>query len=269
MVFQPYGILRRKRAFRTIAFGPRQLMATTLLTVALSALWYMAWPFVQASWGWLFATASPWLNLPATVGSTTHVWPVYGEIALPTLELTGRSVHGGTWTSALGITLFVAWASTKLPERFMPLTYFLRTIVLLEAVSLVYFAVTPETFPYTLSGYIGNMLHTGAALIALVPVIYGFTLFPFDIPWRHKIGLSLLTMGYLAVFIPLQYLTHAVLLYSGSLIFLPTLYMLLGIPLDVLALIALYAWGMSWPGRLDDIGDHPTTAHNHATAQPL
>ncbi|GAB5519536.1 MAG: hypothetical protein RhofKO_17870 [Rhodothermales bacterium] len=249
--FQPYGILRRKRAFRTIAFGPRQLAASILLTAALSGFWYLAWPSVQAAWSWLFVTASPWLNLPATVGSTTHIWPIYGEVIVPTLELTGRSVHGGTWTTALGFTLLLAWISTKLPERFMPLTYFLRTIVLLETVSLIYFALTPETFPYMLTGYIGSMLHTGAALIALVPVVYGFTLFPFDLPWRHKIGLSLLTMGYLAVFIPLQYLTHAVLLYSGSMIFLPTLYMLLGIPLDVLALIALYAWGMSAPGHLD------------------
>jgi len=51
---------------------------------------------------------------------------------------------------------------------------------------------------------------------------------------------------HLAVFLPLQAVVHAYVIYRGSLLTMPVLFLVFGVLLDVFVYVALYGWGMSW-----------------------
>jgi hypothetical protein len=57
-------------------------------------------------------------------------------------------------------------------------------------------------------------------------------------------------MIHLSIFLPLQILLQAIIL-QKTVLFMPTLYIVFGMPLDVLVIIAFYSWGMSWPAKTE------------------
>jgi hypothetical protein len=79
----------------------------------------------------------------------------------------------------------------------------------------------------------------------MVPWMLGFTYYIFDFKFLQKLALTLLTMSYLTVFIPFQYMLHVYIL-QKSILFMPLLYFAFGPFLDVLVFVCLYSWGMSW-----------------------
>jgi len=139
-------------------------------------------------------------------------------------------------------------ATIVVPQRFVPLRYFLRFLILLQGISLGYFALAPAGgFPYTLPSYVAGLVGMGQVVLVLLPVILAITYYLFDISWARKLLLSILLLGHLAVMIPLQATVHAWLIARGSLLFLPPLFLVFGILVHVLVFVAFYGWGMSWP----------------------
>ena len=51
------------------------------------------------------------------------------------------------------------------------------------------------------------------------------------------------------MFLPLQILLQAAVLHT-SILFMPVLYIVFGLPVDVLIILAFYSWGMSWPAKI-------------------
>jgi len=139
-------------------------------------------------------------------------------------------------------------ATMALPPRFVPLRYFLRFLILLQGISLGYFALAPAgSFPYTLPSYTAGLIGMGQVVLVILPVILAVTYYLFDISWGRKLLLTALLLGHLAVMIPLQATVHAWLIARGSLLFLPPLFLVFGILVHVLVFVAFYGWGMSWP----------------------
>jgi hypothetical protein len=60
--------------------------------------------------------------------------------------------------------------------------------------------------------------------------------------------LSLISMGYLTVFLPFQYMLQIYIL-RKSILYMPLLYFAFGPFLDVLIFVSLYSWGMSWKSK--------------------
>ncbi len=154
----------------------------------------------------------------------------------------------GFWTWIVGatITLALFGGSFLVPRRFLPVAYLIRVLAFFQAVAQVFFALWPAWFPYSASGYVHGMLIAGIALVSLTPVLLGLIYYIFDFALSRKLGLTLVTMLHLCLFIPLQYMAHAFILYHSTLLFLPILFFVFGLPLDILVLIAFYAWGVSW-----------------------
>jgi hypothetical protein len=139
-------------------------------------------------------------------------------------------------------------ASVLLPQRFTPLRYFVRFLVLLQATSLGFFALAPAgSFPYTLPSYGAGLVGMGQVVLVLLPVILAVTYYLFDISWTRKVILTLLLVGHVAVMIPLQVIVHTWLIARGSLLLLPPLFLLFGILLHVLLFVSIYGWAMSCP----------------------
>jgi hypothetical protein len=143
------------------------------------------------------------------------------------------------------ITLFAGVGSFFISPELLPWTYLLRFLVIIQGVTLIYFAFAAATFPHDLSGYTVSMMMFSAVLIGLVPLIFGFTYFIFDFTFLQKFALTLLTMAHLALFTPLQYILHVYLLHQ-SILYMSVLYFVFGPFLDVLVFISFYSWGMSW-----------------------
>ena len=92
------------------------------------------------------------------------------------------------------------------------------------------------------------MLYFGTILIGLIPLILGFTYYLFDFSFFKKLTLTAMSMGYLIVFFPFQYMLHVFML-QRSILFMPVLYFAFGPFLDVLVFVSLYSWGMSWKSQ--------------------
>src|SRR5947209_14218038 len=89
------------------------------------------------------------------------------------------------------------------------------------------------------------MLFFGTVLTGMIPLILGFTYFLFDFSLLKKLMLSLISMGYLTLFLPFQYMLQVYIL-RKSILYMPLLYFAFGPFLDVLIFVSLYSWGMSW-----------------------
>jgi hypothetical protein len=146
-----------------------------------------------------------------------------------------------------GISGVALAASFLLPERLLPLRYYLRFAVLIQLTAFATFALWPASFPYDLPRYVLSLFHIGSAFLVLLPLLLGFTYFPFDVSWWRKLLLTALCVGHIAVLIPLQVLVHVFLIHHLSLLAMPAMFLLWGILPLLFAFIALYGWAMSWP----------------------
>jgi hypothetical protein len=130
-------------------------------------------------------------------------------------------------------------------------SYLLRGVLLIQATALVYFGLIPAEFPHTPSGYLQGLLAAGLALISTVPLLFGLTFYIFDFSLINKVSLTAMTMAHLVVFLPLQLLLQALVL-QKTVLFMPVLYIIFGLPLDVLIIIGFYSWGMTWYFKSED-----------------
>jgi len=69
-----------------------------------------------------------------------------------------------------------------------------------------------------------------------------------DFGMLSKALLTSTTMAYLALFLPFQCLLQALVL-QRTVLFMPVLYIVFGMPIDVMLVIGFYSWGMTWSFR--------------------
>ena len=241
------------RAFARLDRRTRTLTGALVLAVGATAAWLAALPAVARLWGhglvWL-ADAS---GIPAETVLRVH--RVAGlEIGVPYWALEAGA-PGVPLLFGVGLgTLAVFVATAFLPESWRPGVYLGRAVLLVQLSAVVFFALWPEHFPYTLADYLHGMMATGLAIATATPLVLGLTLYVQDLRLWQKAAFTVVAMGYSVVLVPLQYALHGAALASGSLLWMPAVYLFLGVPLHVFALVSLYAWAMSWPGRLPALG---------------
>ena len=82
----------------------------------------------------------------------------------------------------------------------------------------------------------------------IVLFLFGLTYYIFDFGLPRKALLTSITMAHLALFLPFQVLLQALVL-QKSVLFMPVLYIIFGMPVDVMLVIGFYSWGMTWSFR--------------------
>jgi len=170
----------------------------------------------------------------------------YFDLWVPTVAMQGQLPSPEIWwgTAAACMLIFVASYLIR-PDRYLPAVYLLRALVLLQTTALLYFAFIPASFPHVLEDYVASNLFVGIMLLMLIPWILGITFYLFDFPLIKKVTLTLLIFALFIVVLPMQYLLHVNLIAYGSLLFMPVLYLVFGLFIDVMAFVALYAYGMT------------------------
>lgn len=234
------------RALIYFTLDARQLTEMLCIALACTALWYLALPAIAELWRSLFAFWIDAMNLNGTIGSKDVDLPLGASVALPQLHLSATAPSDAIWYAMAGLCTATFLGTVRLPDRWLPVSYLLRALVIIQISALVYFRLAPLDFPYTLTSYLDGMLASGLLLVGIVPLLLLLTYYLFDYSILQKLGLTFLAMTFLTIFIPLQYLVHAAIIHAGSLLFMPILFFAFGIPPQILALIALYSWAMTW-----------------------
>lgn len=241
------------RAFAVRPGAARIVAGAAAGTVFALGAWLVLLPHVSRLWGHALAAlaaalpAAPQAAAPRVVMALQHVGPV--TVGVPSLSLPTVLPSAALVAATAAVVVLLAWATHLAPESWRPGVYFARALLIIQTTAVVYFALWADHFPYTVAGYLEGMTATGIAVATAAVVVLGLTYYVQDIAVWRKALLTVLVLAYSAVLVPLQYAVHGLVLAQASVLFLPVLYLFFGVPLHVFALVALYAWGMSWPGR--------------------
>ncbi|HEX4934152.1 MAG TPA: hypothetical protein VFV33_13275 [Gemmatimonadaceae bacterium] len=241
------GIIGAHRAMVSGRLTPSRVLSMLVVPALLSALVALLLRPLGEGWRLALERLSPLLGMEEPIGFAAVS---LGEgLRLHVPHVTTSAPLPGVWHFWVvgGICALVLAVSLLLPDRFTPLRYYLRFATLVQLSSILYFAVRPGAFPYALPQYTLGFLETGCAVLVLVPLVLGLTFFPFDIALWRKVLLTALTVGHMAVLLPLQVVLHAYVVHHLSLLTLPTMFFLWGMLLEIFVFVAFYGWGMSWP----------------------
>jgi YaiO family outer membrane protein len=241
------GVIVPHRAILTLDLRAARIALSATLGVALAVAWFLAINQVSRLWMAILEFWRGALGLTASVQPVRYTVLHRFHLEFPMVAATAAPLSRTIWLTTIAVTAIAFLVSFLLPRRrALPLVYLLRLAALVQTSSLVFFWLFPGAFPYDIAGYTHVVLIAGMFLTGLVPVLLGATYFTLDFSRKKKLALVLLVMLHLTLFIPMQYLGHAILIHHGSLLVMPLLFWMFGLPLDVGLIVGLYAWAMSW-----------------------
>ena len=242
------GEIRMHRGMMRFHIGPADWLHTNALTTGLTFLWIRAIPTVSRLWFDIFRYWVRTLNLEATVSMVPQHWSKVVQVSLPFVAVQAGTISPRVWSVTLLATVALFATTWWFGENHAPWAYIVRALLLIQASALIYFSFEAAHFPHDIPTYTAGMLSFGLILIGMIPVVLAFTYYLFDFGFWQKLAISLLIMGHLALFFPLQYMLNVYILHF-SILFMPLLYFAFGPFLDVLIFVCLYSWAMSWRSR--------------------
>lgn len=242
------GVITMHRALARLVFTPLDRFAAILLVLLFLLLWAVSLPQICRFWRVALTFGIKSLALPVTIGLRAHHLTHFLHFDIPFPRVPGLVPTATVWWWTAAVVLALFAASFLFSPRLIPVTYLLRVILAVQASALFYFAWLPARFPHTPDSYLEGLVTYALALISFVPLLFGLTYYIFDFGVGKKALLTALTMLHLSLFLPLQILLQALIL-RVSILFMPLLYVVFGLPLDILIIIAFYSWAMSWSPR--------------------
>lgn len=254
------GVIPPHRSMVGMPWTLWRFVTTFVLGAGGLAALVLALPWLGRLWTLIFRAARDRVFPGIPLGEQAFTLPGGVEFTLPVLAVGTPLPDQSTLLIAGGVTGAALLASLLLGERWIPLRYFLRLLAFLQATAVAFFAIAPESFPYRLQDHAFLLLAAGLVVMALVPLVLSLTLHVFDLAFWRKALVTLALLGHFSVFLPLQALVHMGLVLQGTALMMPVLFLLFGLLLDVLILVAFYGWALSWPGTLER-SDSPPPVH--------
>ncbi|MGH9499657.1 MAG: hypothetical protein ACRD3L_11005 [Terriglobales bacterium] len=241
------GVITMHRALTHFQLGPMNLIASICLFLLFSFIWLSVLPSLCEFWSLALALGLRWLPLNARLDVAEHHFRLL-VLRIPYLRIEPILPDLQTWSLACAVTLLLFAGTFFLSKKWVPLIYLARGILLIQVTALLYFALWPISFPHTPDSYMEALTTAGIGLITVVPLLFGFTYYIFDFGLLRKATVTVVTMIHLAIFLPVQTLAQAMVL-QKTVLFMPVLYIVFGMPVQVLIIIAFYSWGMTWSFR--------------------
>ncbi|MEJ2141920.1 MAG: hypothetical protein P8Y24_06135 [Gammaproteobacteria bacterium] len=241
------GMISPHRALLTIPMKASEFIPSFITALMLFTIYLFSLEYVFVLWSWILEWCSSLFHLDLNQGRFGLELGIF-KIYAPYLHLGAATPSNSQWSLGVIITISSLVISFFLPSRFLPLAYLLRALAFIQVISVCYFLFFSNYFPYSLASYHAVMMLAGLFFVGIIPIIYGLIYYIFDETLVKKVWLTLLTMGHLLLVIPLQFFAHAYLIHKFSLMYMPVLFLMFGLMIDVFILIAFYSWGMSWKG---------------------
>lgn len=239
------GVIAMHRALTRFVLDPLDLIMSSLLVLLFSFTWIISLPWLCRMWGHVLENGMKILSLHAYLGFTGHHITPYVYFMIPFPEMEGITPDAWTWWSNAAVVCLLYSASYFFPKKLTPITYLLRAVLFIQITALMYFLMIPARFPHTPDSYMEGLVSYRIVLITAVPALFGLTYYIFEFRLIKKIAITILTMSYLSLCLPVQILLQAMVL-EKSVLYMPILYMVFGLPVDILIILAFYSWGMSW-----------------------
>jgi hypothetical protein len=239
------GVIAMHRALARLVLTPLDRIAAIALVVLFSLLWLVSLPQLCRFWRLALDFGIRSLALHSALGFREYHLTRYIHFNVPFPRMPGLIPSASVWWWSAAIVVALFTATYLLSEKFTPIAYLLRAVLAVQASALLFFAWAPARFPHTPDSYMQGLVSSGLALISFVPILFGLTYYIFDFGVGKKALLTALTMLHLSLFLPLQILLQALVL-RVSVLFMPVLYIVFGLPVDILIIIAFYSWAMSW-----------------------
>jgi hypothetical protein len=239
------GVIPMHRVLAHFRLAPVNLLISVFLFLLFTSIWLVFLPQICHFWNRVLAFGIRILPLRAELGLAEHHLTPFIRFDIPYLRMEPVLPSSQIWWLTGAVTLALFAASFLLPGKLIPIVYLLRGVLLVPATALLYFAILPARFPHTPDSYMQGLVTAGIALISTVPLLFGLTYYIFDFGLLKKAFLTAITMAHLALFLPLQVLLQALLL-QKTVLFMPVLYIIFGMPINILTIIAFYSWGMTW-----------------------
>jgi hypothetical protein len=241
------GVISMHRALTHFRLGPMNVVTSVSLFLLFSCIWLIALPWLCGIWNRVLALGIRVLPLNARMEVTDHQVG-FLRLQIPYLRMEPILPDLQTWSLTCAVTLLLFAGTFFLPKKLVPVIYLSRGVLLIQASSLIYFALWSTSFPHTPESYMEALVTAGIGLISVIPLVFGFTYYIFDFGLLRKAALTAVTMLHLAIFLPFQVLGQALVL-QRTVLFMPVLYIVFGMPVEVLLIIAFYSWGMTWDFR--------------------
>ena len=233
------------RALVHFRLGPMNLVIAIFLFVFFTSVWLAFLPRVCRFWDHVLVYGIHVLPLRAGLGLAEYHLTPFLRFDIPFLRMEPVPPSSQAWWLTCAATLALFATTFLLSSKLIPVMYLLRGMLLVAATALLYFGLLPARFPHTPDSYMEGLVTAGIALISTVPLLFGLTYYIFDFGLLKKAFLTAITMTHLALFLPLQVLVQALFL-QKTVLFMPVLYIIFGMPVDILIIIAFYSWGMTW-----------------------
>lgn len=242
------GVILMHRALAHFRLGPMNLVTAIFLFVLFLSVWLALLPKICQFWTRVLVLGIRFLPLRAELGLAHHHMTPFVACDIPYLRMEPVLPSAVAWwlTCAVTVTLFAV--TFFLSGKLIPVKYLLRGILLVFGTALLYFVLLPARFPHTPDSYMEGLVTAGIALISTVPLLFGLTYYMFDFGLMKKAFLTAIAMTHLALFLPLQVLCQALFL-QKTVLFMPVLYIIFGMPVNILIIVAFYSWGMTWSFR--------------------
>ncbi len=248
------GDIPEHRALRISPVQREKLVPAALLALALFVGYLLLLGPLARVWVGMLDFWRGVVDIPGHVSLARYDFYGLLEFDVPFMSFASSLPGNAQWWWGLVFTLLLSFGSYAVPPVILPLRYVLRLLAFFQAGAQIFFALWPQAFPYDGAGYVHGMLIAQLMLIALVPVVLGFTYYVLDFGLARKALLTLLTMAHLVVLVPLQYIVHAYVIHHLSLLFMPLVFFVFGLTVNVLVFVSFYSWGVSWhhPLRAED-----------------
>ena len=143
------------------------------------------------------------------------------------------------------ITLAVLALSLGLKNAKLPLRYPIWIICFVLGMSLLYFWLTPSTYPYSIAHHCEELMTIGFVVMMATPFMLAMGYYILNQHLAIKVFHSVLILLFLAVMVPHQVLAQALIMQQFSVLFMPVLYICFGAVFDALVFVALYSWAVS------------------------
>jgi hypothetical protein len=239
------GVIAMHRALARFVLEPLDLITAALLVLILTFLWLADLPWLCRFWQFVIKNGIRLLALRAELGLTEHQITPYIRFAVPFPRMPGILPDAPTWWTSAAAVLVLLAASFLFSKKFLPVVYLLRAVLFIHVTALLFFLFLPARFIHSPDSYMEGLTGYAIALIAFVPALFGLTYYIFDFGIIRKALLTVMTMVHLSLFVPLWILAQAMVL-QKSVLFMPVLFIVFGLPVNVIIILSFYSWGMSW-----------------------
>jgi len=236
--------VRPHRAMTPLKVTPYLLAQTILLPLVLCGLIFWGKPLLLEFWRACIVFWSSGLNLPFSVSTQLTDAGQYAS-RLSTGVSTASMPGAMTMAVTAVITLMGFALSLRMDRTKLPLRYPLRIVCVIQAVTLIYFWLTPADFPYSVARHSEELMTIGYVVMLATPLMLAVGYYILNLNLGIKLFHTLLILLFFAIMVPHQVLVQAFIMQHMSVLFMPVLYICFGAVFDALIFVALYSWVVS------------------------